>query len=68
MTCARGSTPVGPIGDNGAMDAAILVVPANEASWDDLRTVFGTRGDAARWQCQWFKTAPAQWRAIRGSR
>jgi hypothetical protein len=46
-------------------DVAISIVPANEASWDDLKTVFGTHGDASRCQCQWFKTAPAQWRAIR---
>ncbi|HEX5333480.1 MAG TPA: GNAT family N-acetyltransferase [Cellulomonas sp.] len=34
---------------------AITVVPANEASWDDLKTVFGTRGEPAKCQCQWFK-------------
>jgi GNAT superfamily N-acetyltransferase len=33
----------------------IAVRSANEASWDDLRAVFGTRGDAANCQCQWFK-------------
>jgi GNAT superfamily N-acetyltransferase len=33
----------------------ITVVPANEASWDDLRAVLGTRGPAARCQCQRFK-------------
>ena len=26
-------------------DATLSVVPANEAPWDDLRAVFGTRGD-----------------------
>jgi len=25
--------------------AEIMIVPANAASWDDLQTVFGTRGD-----------------------
>ncbi|SCF19980.1 hypothetical protein GA0074695_4272 [Micromonospora viridifaciens] len=44
--------------------AAISVVPANEASWDDLQAIFGTRGDAARCQCQWFRVAPAEWRAL----
>ena len=39
----------------------ITVVPANEASWDDLQTVFGTRGDAVRCQCQRFKIGPAAW-------
>jgi GNAT superfamily N-acetyltransferase len=33
----------------------ISVVPANEASWDDLQTVFGTRGQASRCQCQRYK-------------
>ncbi|GIF74363.1 GNAT family N-acetyltransferase [Asanoa siamensis] len=33
----------------------VTVRPANEASWDDLRAVFGTRGDPANCQCQWFK-------------
>ena len=33
----------------------ISVVPANEASWEDLRKIFGTRGTAARCQCQRFK-------------
>lgn len=27
-------------------------VPANEATWEDLQTVFGTRGDPPRCQCQ----------------
>lgn len=26
---------------------ALSVVPANEASWEDLRAIFGVRGDAA---------------------
>jgi GNAT superfamily N-acetyltransferase len=33
----------------------ISVVPANEASCEDLQAVFGTRGPAARCQCQRFK-------------
>jgi GNAT superfamily N-acetyltransferase len=33
----------------------ISVVPANEASWEDLQTVFGTRGQASRCQCQRYK-------------
>jgi GNAT superfamily N-acetyltransferase len=35
--------------------AAISVVPANEASWEDLQTIFGTRGAAATCQCQRYK-------------
>lgn len=44
------------------MDAfdAISVVPANQASWEDLQTVFGTRGQAARCWCQRFKLAPKE--------
>lgn len=38
-----------------AGNARISVVPANEASWDDLQAVFGTRGPAVRCQCQRFK-------------
>jgi GNAT superfamily N-acetyltransferase len=34
---------------------AIAVVPANEASWEDLQTVFGTRGAASTCQCQRYK-------------
>lgn len=45
-------------------DTRISVVPANEASWDDLQAIFGKRGNAARCQCQWFQTAPAEWRSL----
>jgi GNAT superfamily N-acetyltransferase len=41
-------------------EPAITVVPANEASWDDLRSVFGTRGQAARCRCQRYKLAPRE--------
>jgi GNAT superfamily N-acetyltransferase len=46
-------------------DVMIAVVPANKASWEDLQAIFGTRGDPPRCQCQYFKTTPAQWRAMR---
>jgi GNAT superfamily N-acetyltransferase len=42
-------------------DTAISVVPANEASWDDLQTVFGMRGSAHECQCQWFKIGRREW-------
>jgi GNAT superfamily N-acetyltransferase len=42
----------------------ITVIPANEASWDDLQTIFGERGEAHRCQCQWFKVPAAEWRAL----
>jgi GNAT superfamily N-acetyltransferase len=42
------------------MTGAVTVRPANEASWEDLQAVFGTRGDAAYCQCQRFKLAPKE--------
>ncbi|MGH3415466.1 MAG: GNAT family N-acetyltransferase [Actinocrinis sp.] len=33
----------------------LRIVPANEASWDDVQDLFGRRGDAARCQCQHWK-------------
>jgi hypothetical protein len=38
-----------------ATDPAISVVSANEASWEDLQTVFGARGQGSRSQCQRYK-------------
>jgi hypothetical protein len=43
-----------------ATEAAISVVPANEARWDDLQTVFGTRGQPSRCQCQRYKLRPRE--------
>ena len=43
-----------------ARDPAIRVVPANEASWEDLQTVFGARGTASRCQCQRYKLRPRE--------
>ncbi|GII29920.1 GNAT family N-acetyltransferase [Planotetraspora mira] len=45
-------------------DTGISIVPANEASWDDLRAVFGARGDASRCQCQYFKIRDFQWKSV----
>jgi GNAT superfamily N-acetyltransferase len=33
----------------------ISIVPANEASWEDLQAIFGARGPASRCQCQRYK-------------
>lgn len=52
---------------------ALRIVPANEASWDDLALVFGTRGAGSRCFCQRYKLArgesfggfPAEERAAR---
>jgi GNAT superfamily N-acetyltransferase len=49
---------------SGVVSDAITVVPANEASLDDLKAVFGNRGEAYRCQCQWFKTTSSDWRAL----
>ena len=47
----------------------VTVVPANEATWDDLQAVFGTSGDASRCWCQRFKMAPGEsWRSVGASR
>src|SRR4051794_21964730 len=39
---------------------AISIVPANEANCEDLQTVFGMRGMAARCQCQRYKLRPRE--------
>ncbi len=39
---------------------ALSVVPANEASWEDLQAVLGTRGDPFRCQCQRYKMRPGE--------
>jgi GNAT superfamily N-acetyltransferase len=44
-------------------DGVITIVPASEASWDDLQAVFGKRGMAANCQCQWFRYRTAQFNA-----
>lgn len=38
----------------------ITVVPANEARWEDLQTVFGPRGQGYRCQCQRYKLRPRE--------
>ncbi len=44
---------------------ALTIVPANEASWEDLQTVFGTRGDRARCQCSRYKMHPGEsWASV----
>ena len=39
---------------------SVTVLPANEASWEDLQAIFGTRGPAALCQCQRFKLRPRE--------
>lgn len=38
----------------------IRMVPANEASWDDLQRIFGTRGTGAVCWCQRYKLEPRE--------
>ena len=38
----------------------LTIVPANEASWEDLQAVFGTRGDPSNCYCQRFKLQPKE--------
>jgi GNAT superfamily N-acetyltransferase len=40
------------------------IVPANEASWSDIQSIFGDRGDAHGRQCQWFKVSPRDYREL----
>ena len=42
--------------------AGLRVVPVTDAPWDDVRTVFGTRGDPATCWCQYFKVDAATWK------
>ena len=44
---------------------AVTIIPANEATWDDLQTVFGIRGDRARCQCSRYKMQPGEsWASV----
>ncbi len=44
---------------------ALTVIPANEASWEDLQTVLGTRGDPHSCQCQRYKMQPREsWASV----
>ena len=43
----------------------LRIVPANEASWQDLQAVFGTRGDPPRCWCQRYRMAPREsWASV----
>lgn len=43
--------------------AGVRVVAIADAPWDDVRTVFGTRGDPSTCWCQFFKVDAAAWKA-----
>ena len=40
----------------------LRIVPVADAPWDDVRMVFGTRGDPSRCWCQYFKMDAATWK------
>ncbi|MGH8894019.1 MAG: GNAT family N-acetyltransferase [Actinomycetes bacterium] len=43
----------------------VTIVPASEASWEDLQAVLGTRGEPSRCQCQRYKMAPREsWASV----
>ena len=46
--------------DQGCSDEALTVVPANAASWPDLQTVLGARGQGFKCQCQRYKLRPKE--------
>jgi GNAT superfamily N-acetyltransferase len=41
-------------------DDQLRIVPANEATWEDLQAIFGTRGSPARDWCQRYKMRPKE--------
>ncbi|MGW3413078.1 N-acetyltransferase family protein [Streptomyces sp. NPDC000888] len=41
----------------------LTIIPANKASWDDLRAVFGTT-DAGKCNCQRYKIRESMWAAV----
>ncbi|GAB3432316.1 GNAT family N-acetyltransferase [Flindersiella endophytica] len=43
----------------------LRIVPANQASWDDLQAVFST-GEGRQCQCQFFKLTDEEWRSSVG--
>ena len=45
---------------DSATTSEVTIVPANEASWDDIQAVFGARGDAHVCQCQRYKLQPGE--------
>jgi GNAT superfamily N-acetyltransferase len=49
-------------GSNPIAEKDVRIVPANQASWDDLRDVFGVTDYPSRCQCQRFKVVGWIWR------
>jgi GNAT superfamily N-acetyltransferase len=52
----------------GTLAPRVTVIPASEASWDDLQAVFGTPGNPSRCWCQRLKMAPGEsWASVGAS-
>jgi len=45
---------------DAARTPEVTIVPANEASWEDIQVIFGARGAAATCQCQRYKLRPRE--------
>jgi hypothetical protein len=48
------------IGRGTATTPEVMIVPANQASWEDLQVVFGARGAAVTCHCQRYKLQPRE--------
>lgn len=57
MTAGVKMTGMSPI-----VEESLRIVPANEASWEDLQAIFNMRDYAGRCRCQRFKVAGWVWR------
>ncbi|MET0871487.1 MAG: GNAT family N-acetyltransferase, partial [Paeniglutamicibacter terrestris] len=44
--------------------AALRIVPANQASSEELGLIFGTRGEPGHCQCQWFQNPGKSFAAL----
>ena len=42
----------------------VRIVPANQASWEDLQVIFSTNRTAQGCSCQWFKHRDKDWKSI----
>ena len=45
------------------MTDEVVTESVDASTWDELQTVFGTKGDPAGCWCQWFKLSRADWDA-----
>jgi GNAT superfamily N-acetyltransferase len=57
---ASGATTKRPRAPREISPDQLTIVGANEATWRDLQTLFGSRGDPARCWCQRFRMSPGE--------